>query len=68
MMPLTEETVVTNMMFCKHCTKPDGTLQSREYVQSGIEEFLKVIEPNLLQEKARKRAEYFMKAMPAWTD
>ncbi|HEX2957965.1 MAG TPA: zinc ribbon domain-containing protein [Chitinispirillaceae bacterium] len=66
--PLTPDMAGPSEKFCRHCTTPDGTLQSREYVKAGITQFFLMVEPGISQETADKRAEYYMKAMPAWAE
>ena len=54
--------------FCKYCTDEKGNLKPRAEIQMGITEWFKMWQPNLNQEKATARADYYMKAMPAWAD
>ncbi len=54
--------------YCKYCTDEQGNLKSRDEIKTGIVEWLKTWQPGLDQEKAQVRAEYFMKAMPAWAE
>ena len=53
---------------CKHCTDEKGNLKPREEIQTGIAQWFKSWQPNLDEETAVKRAEFFMKAMPSWAD
>lgn len=64
--PLTPDMTGLSDKYCKHCTDPDGTLKSREQVKAGITQFFLMVEPGISQEVADKRAEFYMKAMPAW--
>jgi hypothetical protein len=66
--PLTPDMAGPSDKFCKNCTKPDGTLQPREHVKSGISQFFLMVEPGISQATADKRAEFYMKAMPAWAE
>lgn len=52
--------------YCKHCTDENGNVKSREEIQAGIAQWLKMWQPGLDDEKAMTRAEFFMKAMPHW--
>ena len=54
--------------YCKYCTDESGKLKSKEVIQQGIAEWLKSWQPGLDDKKAQKRAEYFMKSMPAWAE
>lgn len=65
--PLSPEQQGKNPQYCKHCADEDGNLQPREYVQKGIAEFLKMLQP-LDDSTAIKRADYYLKAMPAWAE
>jgi hypothetical protein len=37
-------------------------------VKGGITQFFLMVEPGIAQSIAEKRAEYYMKAMPAWAE
>ena len=53
--------------YCKYCTDEAGNLKPREEILSGLSEWFQGwqrVSPDL----ARKRAELFMQAMPAWAD
>lgn len=51
---------------CGYCTGEDGKLKPREAVQAGIADWLKMFTPQEGNPDLMKRAEYYMKAMPAW--
>lgn len=53
---------------CLYCSDEDGKLYPRELVQKGIAEWLKQISSTGSSEDFMKKAEYYMKAMPAWAD
>lgn len=67
-MPLTSESFGKNPKFCKYCTDESGNLHSREHVQNGVAQFLKMLQPELDNPTALKRADYYLKAMPAWAE
>lgn len=52
--------------YCKHCTDESGKLKPRDVVKQGIAEWFKGWQPDLDDQKALNRAEFFMKSMPAW--
>lgn len=64
--PLTPENSGVSDKYCRNCSLPDGTLQSREYVKAGLVQFFHMVQPGIEPEVAAKRADYYMKAMPAW--
>ncbi len=54
--------------FCTYCTDEKGQLKSKNEIKAGITEWLKSFQPNLSTEKAQQRAEFYLKAMPAWAE
>ena len=54
--------------YCKYCTDEEGRLKSRDQIKEGVIQWLKAWQPRLDDETARKRAEHYMKSMPAWAD
>ncbi len=54
--------------FCECCADEKGNLYSREQVQQGIAQWLQGFAPEGEGADYMKRAEYYMKAMPAWSD
>jgi hypothetical protein len=54
--------------FCQYCSDEQGNLLPREQVQNGIAQWLSTWAPKDSNSDYLKRAEYYMKAMPAWTD
>lgn len=52
--------------YCQHCTDENGNLKPREEVKAGIAGWFMSWQGEITQEQAMKRAEHFMKAMPAW--
>jgi len=66
--PLSEEFAGPTETFCKYCTDADGNLKTREEVKQGIAFWLKEWQPNLSDDKALDRADFYMKAMPEWAD
>ena len=66
--PLSPDHQGKNPQFCTHCTDENGELRSREHILEGIVQFLKMLQPQIDNSTAFKRAEYYLKAMPAWAD
>ena len=54
--------------FCIYCSDESGKLYPRDIVQKGIAEWLKQISGENSSVNYMKRAEYYMKAMPAWAE
>ncbi|MCK5146277.1 hypothetical protein KAR48_05945 [bacterium] len=54
--------------YCIHCTDAEGTLKSREEIHQGVTGYLMSWQTDIDQPTASKRAEHYMKAMPAWAD
>ncbi|MBN2478573.1 zinc ribbon domain-containing protein [Candidatus Micrarchaeota archaeon] len=53
--------------YCTHCTDKNGILKSYSDVLEGMAAFIVKTE-NLSSEEARKKAEAYMKTMPAWRE
>jgi hypothetical protein len=53
--------------FCSHCTDDEGNVRTREEVKQGLANWIMSWQ-NVDYETAVKRAEHYMKAMPAWAD
>ncbi len=54
--------------FCLYCSDESGMLYPREIVQKSIADWLKEISDGNNSADFLKRAEYYMKAMPAWAE
>ena len=54
--------------YCKYCSDENGNLYPKEMVQKGISEWLKQWSPEDVSADYMKRAEYYLKAMPAWAE
>jgi hypothetical protein len=54
--------------YCKYCTDEKGNLKPRDEIKQGIAQWFKGWQPNLDDKTALTRAEFFMKAMPAWAE
>ena len=54
--------------YCVHCTDESGNLKSWEEMKQGTAAWFKTWQPDLDDENALKRAESYLKAMPAWAD
>jgi uncharacterized Zn finger protein (UPF0148 family) len=55
-------------VYCKYCTTKEGELMPREVVQKGVAQWLQSWQPDLDDAKAIERADYYLKAMPAWAE
>ena len=60
------EEIVEN--YCHYCADETGKLKPREAVQAGIMEWLKMFAPENSNPNFQKRADSYMKAMPAWAE
>ncbi len=67
-MPLLEEHTHGN--YCQYCVDPRGKVYSREVVQKGIAAWLAGWAPEGTGDENEflKRADSYMKAMPAWAE
>lgn len=63
--PITEETANP---FCQYCMDENGQLKSRETVRDGIAAWLEMFTPNDGSVDFQKRADFYLKAMPAWAE
>lgn len=54
--------------YCKHCTDESGKLKSREEVQQGVAGWFMSWQPGIDPDTAARRAEIYLKSMPAWAD
>jgi hypothetical protein len=54
--------------FCNYCSDENGNVYPRELVQKGIADWLKQMTPDNISTDFMKRAEYYLKAMPAWAE
>jgi len=54
--------------YCHYCADESGELKPREAVQTGIIEWLKMFAPEGSNPNYVKRADSYMKAMPAWAE
>ena len=54
--------------YCKGCCDSQGSLKPRADIQRGIAEWFRSWQPNLDESTALKRADLYMRAMPAWAD
>ena len=53
---------------CQYCVDENGNLKPREEVQTGISEWLKQWAKEEGSADFMKRADNYLKAMPAWAD
>ena len=54
--------------YCQYCSDEQGALRPKEQIQKGIAEWLSGWAPKGSSIDFMKRAEYYMKAMPAWSE
>ncbi len=54
--------------YCKYCTDESGKLKPMDEVKQGIAGWFKGWQPNIDDQTAAKRAESYMKSMPAWAE
>jgi len=54
--------------YCQYCADETGNLYPRELVQKGIADWLQQFTPQDQSADFMKRADYYMKAMPAWAE
>lgn len=55
-------------IYCKYCGDEAGNLRPRGEIERGIASWLRTRQELIAEEEAQKRAEHFMKAMPAWAE
>jgi hypothetical protein len=54
-------------IYCTHCTDEDGNLSvTRDEVQEAMANWFKQWQPDVDDEKAMKRADHYLMAMPQW--
>ena len=53
---------------CIYCSDSAGKLKSRDECKAGIAHWLREWGPALEEAESLRRAEHFMKAMPAWAE
>lgn len=54
--------------YCKYCTDESGTLKSRDEIRRGIAGWLKGWQDGIDDNTALRRADSYMRALPAWAD
>ena len=54
--------------YCLYCTDENGNLYPKEIVQKGLAKWLQKWAPETGSVDFMKRAESYMKAMPAWAE
>jgi len=65
-MPLVSSDVERS--YCRYCGDEEDNLNDRKDVQQGIAQWLEAWAPEGTEADFLKRAEFYMKAMPAWAD
>jgi hypothetical protein len=53
--------------YCKHCSDEGGNLKSRDEIKEGMANWIMQWQ-HVDRETALKRAEHYMRAMPAWAE
>ncbi len=53
--------------FCNFCADENGVLKSHETIQQAFAQWLESFAPKKDNVDFMKRADYYLKAMPAWT-
>lgn len=65
--PAGKESSLAN--YCEYCVDPaTNKLKSREEAQKGIAEWLKMFTPTEGNPDLMKRADHYLKSMPAWAE
>lgn len=54
--------------FCNYCVNEKNELKSRSEIQIGVAEWLKSINPSNTDGDFIKRADHYLKSMPAWAE
>lgn len=68
-MPVTNETAAEKTdKYCQYCADDNGDLKSREEIKAGIAQWLNGFTPEDKEADYNKRAEFYMKSMPAWAE
>lgn len=68
-MPISAEVAAKNTdKYCQYCADEKGKLKSREEVKAGLAHWLQEITPKDTDADYQKRAEFYMKSMPAWAE
>jgi hypothetical protein len=61
-----DENVGNSDQYCRHCSDENGRLRSRDEVLETIAEWFLQWQDDLTPEEARRRADLYMRSMPAW--
>ena len=68
-MPINDETKhAKTETYCKYCADEKGKLNPREVVQTGVSQWLQMFAAKKEGVDFMKRADYYLKAMPAWAE
>ncbi len=54
--------------FCNYCVDDKGDLKPRQVIQAGVADWLKSVAPTEKKGDFMKRADHYLKAMPAWAE
>ena len=55
-------------VYCRQCCDDRGVLKARAEIQQGIAQWFKSWQPDLDDATALKRADLYLRSMPAWAD
>ena len=54
--------------YCKYCADENGQLKPREEVQRGVAHWFTLWQGNLTEEQAMRRADHYLRSMPAFAE
>jgi hypothetical protein len=66
--PLSGDFKGTSEIYCRHCCDDQGVLKPRAEIERGIAQWFRSWQPNLDDATALKRADLYLRSMPAWAD
>ncbi len=67
--PLVEDDLKgPSKIYCRGCCDARGRLRPHADIQSGIAQWFQSWQPGVNEATALKRAELYMRSMPAWAD
>lgn len=55
-------------IYCKYCVSPKGDLKPRKEILEGVAQWLREWQPNVSVELSLRRADHYLRAMPAWAE
>lgn len=66
--PLAGDFKGSSDVYCRHCCDNRGQLRPRADIQRGIAQWFRSWQPSLDESTSLRRADLYMRAMPAWAD